>query len=232
MKDNMKRTITTFLAIVMMLAFMPALVFADGNGAEWETVCSTELVPLGDDGTLTLTAETTYTGSSPASYQWFEVDNDLNYKEIPGATDKTYKVTKAGIYAFRVTIDGVSKDGICGVGSPKIKKTAHPAKVKGKTVTVKYSKLKKKAQKIAMSKAFKFTNFDGDDSIFGAASDSAAFKKLSGNKKITVSKNGKITVKKGLKKKTYKVKVQVKIKDVDGDYLPVTRKATVTIKVK
>ena len=36
------------------------------------------------------------------------------------------------------------------------------------------------------------------------------FKKLSGNKKITVSKAGKVTVKKGLKKgKTYTVKVKV-----------------------
>ena len=36
-----------------------------------------------------------------------------------------------------------------------------------------------------------------------------SFEKITGNKKITVASNGKFTLKKGLKKGTYKVKVRV-----------------------
>ena len=35
------------------------------------------------------------------------------------------------------------------------------------------------------------------------------YKKISGNKGITVAKNGKLTVKKGLKKGPYKVKIKL-----------------------
>ena len=55
--------------------------------------------------------------------------------------------------------------------------------------------------------------------------------KKSGNKKIIVSKAGKVTVKKGLKKGTYKVKVNVTAAG-DANHNAVTKLATVIIRVK
>lgn len=59
-----------------------------------------------------------------------------------------------------------------------------------------------------------------------------SYKKLGGNSKITVSsKTGKLTVKKGLKKGTYKVKI--KVNTVANDYYDASSKiATVTVKNK
>jgi endo-1,4-beta-xylanase len=72
--------------------------------------------------------------------------------------------------------------------------------VKGKTAKVKKKKVKKKNQTVAVSKVFKFTK--------GVSP--YLFVKLSGNKKITINKTtGKVTVKKKLKKGTYKIKVKV-----------------------
>ena len=69
--------------------------------------------------------------------------------------------------------------------------------VTGKTATV---KVKKKAKKIAASKLYTFTEPGKGAHLFA---------KVSGNKKITVASNGVITVKKGIKKGTYTVKVKV-----------------------
>lgn len=71
--------------------------------------------------------------------------------------------------------------------------------VKSKKVTVKYSKLRKKNQLIAQKNAFSVNQAKGK----------VTYKKTSGNKKIAVSSAGKITVKKGLKKGTYKIKVKI-----------------------
>ena len=57
------------------------------------------------------------------------------------------------------------------------------------------------------------------------------YSKASGNKKITISKAGKITVKKGLKKGKYKLRVKVRAAGND-DYKPLTKTVTVWIKVK
>ena len=101
-------------------------------------------------------------------------------------------------------------------------KKANTMTAKGKTVKLKYKTLKKKTLKIAKTKAFTIKKPQG----------TVTFKKLKGNKKITVNKKtGKITVKKGLKKGTYKVKVSVTAAG-NKTYKKVTKKVTVTIKVK
>ena len=86
-------------------------------------------------------------------------------------------------------------------------------------VSVKYSKLKKKAQTVAASKAFSLNMLSRD----------VSFKKTSGNSKIKVSSSGKITVRKGLKKGTYKIKVKVTSK---GNKFFNAGSKTVTVKVK
>ena len=82
-----------------------------------------------------------------------------------------------------------------------IVKAANTLKVSGKTAAVKYKKLKKKAQTLSVKKVVAFAK-KGEGTI--------TYVKASGNKKITINKKtGKVTVKKGLKKGTYKVKVKV-----------------------
>ncbi|MBR3149786.1 MAG: cadherin repeat domain-containing protein [Eubacterium sp.] len=98
----------------------------------------------------------------------------------------------------------------------------NPLTAKGKTVKLKYSKLKKNKQTIARKKAIAVSNAKG----------TVTYKKVKGNKKITINKtSGKITVKKGLKKGTYKVKVKVKAAG-NTYYKAGSKTVTVTIKVK
>ena len=78
---------------------------------------------------------------------------------------------------------------------------ANPMTVKGKTAKVKYKKLRKKAKTLSASKVIKITK-RGQGSLLYA--------KVKGNKKITINRTtGKVTVKKKIKKGTYKVKVKV-----------------------
>lgn len=83
-----------------------------------------------------------------------------------------------------------------------INKAANPLKVAGKTATVKYSRLKSKSQTLSVTKVIDFRK---------KLKDTKAYLKASGSKYITINKKtGKVTVKKGLKKGTYTVKVKVK----------------------
>ena len=106
----------------------------------------------------------------------------------------------AGTYTVTVT----GKGSYSGTTSAKytINKAANPLAVKAKTAKVKYSTLKKKAQTLAVTKVVTFSK-KGQGTM--------TYAKASGNKKITINKKtGKVTVKKGLKKGTYKVKVKIK----------------------
>ena len=105
----------------------------------------------------------------------------------------------------------------------KVGKVNKDFSASGKTVKVKLAKKKSKTTKkvtIAKSKAFKSSGNVGK----------VTYKKLSGNSKISVSSAGKVTVKKGLKKGKYKVKVEVTDGETDVYFgTPVT--VTVTVKV-
>ncbi|MBQ7740557.1 MAG: hypothetical protein IJT65_04920 [Eubacterium sp.] len=102
-------------------------------------------------------------------------------------------------------------------------KKANPLKVKGKTVKIKYKTLKKKTRKYTVTKALKFVK---------KPKGKLSYKKLKGNKKIIINKKtGRIAVKKGLKKGTYKVKVRIKASG-NNDYQPSKAKnVTFTVKV-
>lgn len=106
----------------------------------------------------------------------------------------------------------------------KINKAANPLKIKAKTATVKYSKLKKKNQTLTVSKVIVFTK-KGQGKL--------TYKKVSGDKKITINKStGKVTVKKGLKKGTYKVKAAVKATGNANYKASALKKVTLKIIVK
>ena len=97
----------------------------------------------------------------------------------------------------------------------------NPMTVKGKTAKVKYKKVRKKTRTVAVSKVLNITKGTGP----------YLFVKLSGKKKITINKTtGKVTVKKKLKKGTYKVKVKVMSKG-NATYKASSWK-TVTFKIK
>ena len=90
----------------------------------------------------------------------------------------------------------VENNGVKKTVEFSVTKKANSFTVKNKTFTIKSNKKKV----INLNKKLKFKNKKGN----------LTYKKKSGNKKITVSKKGKLTVKKGLKKgKTYTVKVRV-----------------------
>jgi hypothetical protein len=96
-------------------------------------------------------------------------------------------------------------------------KAANTMTAKGKTITAK----KNKTKTFKKSKAFSVKSAKGK----------VTFAKKSGKAKIVVSKSGKVTVKKGLKKGTYKVKVAVTAAG-NGNYLPKTKVVTLKVKVK
>ena len=90
--------------------------------------------------------------------------------------------------------------------------------VKAKAVTASA----KKTKTFAKAKILTIKNAKG----------TVTFKKTKGDKKITINtKTGKLTVKKGLNKKTYKVSVTVKSAG-NKTYKAKSKKVTLTIKVK
>ncbi len=102
-----------------------------------------------------------------------------------------------------------------------------PLVIKGKTVKVSASKLKKAKQIIKSAKAYQISGAQGNVTY-----EKVSVSKKAYDGKFTVKKNtGDITVKKGVKKGTYKLKVNVTTAS-NLDYVPQTQTATVTIKVK
>ncbi len=112
-----------------------------------------------------------------------------------------------------------------------IDKKANPLKIGAKTATIKYSKLKKKTQTLAVNKVIKFTKKLDDKKTYTlvlAEKGSKSFKKYFKINKTT----GKVTVKKGLKKGIYKVKVKVKAVGNANYKASGTKTVTFTVKVK
>ena len=141
-----------------------------------------------------------------------------------GTTTTTTSViaTAAAVNGVDVNADAEAGEGTSGTeasgSGSKAAKKANTAKIAAKkTVKVKYKKLKKKAQVV---KAITVKKAKGK----------VTYKKLKGSsKKLSVTKTGKIKVKKGTKKGTYKIKVKVTAK---GNSSYAAKSKTVTIKVK
>ncbi len=112
-----------------------------------------------------------------------------------------------------------------------INKAANPLTMKAKTATVKYSKLKKKAQTLAVTKVIKFTKDAKDKKTYTLSSAKKGKKSFKKYFKINKS-TGKVTVKKGLKKGTYKVKVKVKAAGNANYKASAEKTVTFTIRVK
>lgn len=102
----------------------------------------------------------------------------------------------------------------------------NPISVKGGTVRVSASKVKKKAQTIKASKAFSVKKAKGKVTY-------QVKKELTekASKYLKVAKDGKVTVKKGTKKGTYKLSVKISAKG-DKTYQKASKTATLTVTVK
>ena len=134
------------------------------------------------------------------------------------ATDK-----KAGNTAYW-SCAGCGKFFSDAAGTKEIQKDSWVVAKSKMTVKAKKLKVKAKKKKTVFKKTKAFT--------VKKAPGKVTFKKVKGNKKIIVAKNGKVTVKKGLKKnKTYKVKVKVTSAKT-AKYAKITKTVTLTIKVK
>ena len=134
--------------------------------------------------------------------------------------DKNGKVTIKAAGTAVITITAAKTDDYNAAETKvtvKVAKIAPTIKATTK-LTVKAKKLKKKAQTVAMKPS---VNSKGKITCT----------KKSGNKKITVTKAGKIKVKKGLKNGTYKVKVLVKAA-AKGNYTAGSKTFTVKVIVK
>ena len=116
-------------------------------------------------------------------------DYVVTYVDNINAGTATVVITGAGNYAGAKTVNF------------EILRAANTLAVKPKTAKVKYKKVKKKNQTLTIFKVLSFKS---------GGQGSKTYKKLSGNKKILINKTtGKVTVKKKLKKGTYKVKIKV-----------------------
>ena len=146
------------------------------------------------------------------------------YIELTEGKDYTIKYSN-NVNAGTATVTAAGKGNYTGSISKKFRiyKATNPLKVKGKTATVKRSKVKKKSQKLKRTSVIK-TVKKGKGTV--------TYTKVKGNKKITIAKKtGKVTVKKGLKKGKYSVKVKVKAKGTKN-YKSRTRTITFKIRVK
>ena len=154
------------------------------------------------------------------------------------STALTYKVDTKGSKV--VSVDKNGKVTIKGVGTAKITVTAKETdkyKKATKTITVKVAKAAPTIKTKISAKTLKYTSVKKSNQSFtlGATVDSKGtltYKKTSGNSAISInSKTGKVSVKKGLKKGTYKVKIQIKAA-AKGNYNSAGKTVTVTVKVK
>lgn len=100
----------------------------------------------------------------------------------------------------------------------KLEKKNAKITVSKKTFTYKAKTVKKKKQTFKIG-----AKVSGNGKL--------TYKKVSGNKSITVSKAGKVTIKKGTKKGTYKFAVQIKAAE-SAQYKAKTQKVTLRIKIK
>ena len=89
------------------------------------------------------------------------------------------------------------------------------------TVKIRYKRLKKRTQAFYISKVLTVSRAQGN----------VTYTKVSGNKKITVSPTGKVTVKKKLKRGTYKIKVNVTAAG-NTRYNAMTKTVVFKVKVK
>ena len=136
----------------------------------------------------------------------------VTYAKSSGASYFTVNKTTGKVTAKKGTPAGSHKVGVKATAAGnanykagsatktftvKVNKAANPVKVKAKSPSVTFSK--SKARTVAANKAFTATKAQG----------TVTYKKASGDAKLKISKQGKVTVAKGAKKGKHTMKVNV-----------------------
>ena len=138
--------------------------------------------------------------------------------------------TKVGTASVKITLTGEWFEGTKTL-TFKITKAANPLAVKPKTASVKFKKLKKKPQTLAVTKLISFTKKADDKKAYTLSSAKKGKKNF--KKYFKISKTtGKLTVKKGLKKGTYNLKVSVKASGNSNYQASAAKTVTCKVKVK
>ena len=138
-------------------------------------------------------------------------------KTIDGKTlteDKDFTIqwlnsSSKNVGSYSMTVIGKGDYTGTTKASYKIVKAPNPLSVKPQKATIKYKKLKKKAQKLPANKLIKFTKKINDSKKYKISSVKKEKKNFKKYFKIN-AKTGKLTVKKGLQTGTYKVRVKIK----------------------
>ncbi len=213
-----KVTVTGVKEGTTKITFKETLDDGEGNKTESYRTCAVENTYLKPK--ITTGPKTIYVGKT-ASIATVKLATSVTYSssKTSVATVSNKGVVK-GVAAGTATITITAKAGsVINKTTAKVtvKKMANPITVKAKTAKVS----SKKKSTLAPAKYVAVTKAQG----------TLTYKKLKGDGKITIAKNGKMTVKKGLKKgKTYSVYVQVTAKG-NAKYLAGTKKFTAKIKV-
>lgn len=172
----------------------------------------------------------TYNGKARTQNVSVKIKVHGTWKTLKDGTDYSvsYKNNKnAGTASVLITGKGNFKGTV--TKTFKIKKAANPLNVKGKTAQVKLSKLNNADQKLAAKKYIKTVKKGQGTMKYTLSSAKKGSKDFKKSFKIN-SKTGKLTVRKGLKKGTYTLKVKVQAKG-NTNYKKSAVK-TVTVKIK
>ena len=225
------------------------IVIVDGKVLEADKDYTVEYV-VGEDGktgTAIVTGAGEYAGTATATYEIKKEAVALSKASIK-LTKTSYgyngKAKKPGV---TVKVDGVKVDPSeytvsysdnknAGTGKVTIIANDDSEVIKGsKTMTITIAKASNKVTASNVTKSYKVKTLKAKKATFKLSAKAKAgkisYKKVSSGKKITVSKNGTVTVAKGLKKGTYKVKVKVTAAS-STNYKAASKTMTVTVKVK
>lgn len=164
-------------------------------------------------------------------------DGTLTYKSSNtkvATVSNAGKVTIKGAGTAKITISASATANYQAASKTitvTVNKAANPLKIGAKTAPVKYSKLKKKNQTLAVTKVIKFTKKLNDKKTYtlvSAKKGSKSFKKYFKINKTT----GKVTIKKNSKMKKGTYKVKVKVKALGNKNYKASAVKTVTFKVR
>ena len=145
-------------------------------------------------------------------------DYTVSYADNINVGTAVVTVSGKGSYTGKKTASFAIK---ASQGTKETGKKAQPMTVKAKSPSVKAGSAAKKKQTIKKAKAFTIKNAKG----------AVSFRKVGGSKKLMISDKGVITVKKGTKKGTYKIKVAVTAAGGTG-YKAGAKTVTVKVQVK
>ena len=193
-------------------------VTSDKNVKHGTILVNKQEAKYGETVTVTAVPEGTYSTSiafaKEASGKPFRVEIYLRGEN--GAFTGTFKMPKYPVVV--TTTFGGAGDDTPDEAAAKTKPVPK-VKIKTKSKTIKACRLKKKARffKIKYSKT--------------KGSGKATFKRVSGSARLTVSKAGKIKVKKGTKKGTYKIRVKMSVA-ANKSYKTASTKKTIRVLVK